>query len=81
MSFSRSRFIVMALRHSSSTRMSESHRDELQVRLRSEIHITNLTRQLNETNRRLQQSQSAAVPQIHQNHNLCRETTAKAASQ
>lgn len=41
------------------------HRDELQVRLRSGIRITNLTRQLNETNRRLQQqSQSAAATPV-----------------
>ncbi len=37
------------------------HRDELQVRLRSGIRITNLNRALNETNRRLQRSQEAAA--------------------
>ncbi len=40
------------------------HRDELQVRLRSGIRITNLTRQLNETNRRLQQAQSAPAAPV-----------------
>jgi sigma-B regulation protein RsbU (phosphoserine phosphatase) len=37
------------------------HRDELQVRVRAGIRITNLNRELNESNRRLQRSQEAAV--------------------
>ena len=37
------------------------HRDELQVRLRAGIRITNLNRELNETNRRLQHRQEAAA--------------------
>jgi sigma-B regulation protein RsbU (phosphoserine phosphatase) len=37
------------------------HRDELQVRLRAGIRITNLNRALNETNRRLQRGQEAAA--------------------
>lgn len=41
------------------------HRDELQVRLRAGTRITNLNRELNETNRRLKRSQEAAA-QIQQ---------------
>lgn len=41
------------------------HRDELQVRLRAGTRITNLNRELNDTNRRLQRSQEAAA-QIQQ---------------
>jgi serine phosphatase RsbU (regulator of sigma subunit) len=37
------------------------HRDELQVRLRAGIRITNLNRELNETNRRLQHGREAAA--------------------
>ncbi len=37
------------------------HRDELQVRLRAGIRITNLNRQLNATNKRLLSSQTAAA--------------------
>ena len=37
------------------------HRDELQVRVRAGIRITNLNRELNETLRRLQHSQEAAA--------------------
>ena len=37
------------------------HRDELQVRLRAGIRITNQNRELNETNRRLQRSREAAA--------------------
>ncbi|MGH7171571.1 MAG: protein kinase domain-containing protein, partial [Gemmataceae bacterium] len=37
------------------------HRDELQVRLKAGIRITNLNRALNETNRRLQQDREAAA--------------------
>jgi serine/threonine protein kinase len=37
------------------------HRDELQVRVRAGIRITDLNRELNETNRRLQRSSEAAA--------------------
>ncbi|MGH7170348.1 MAG: protein kinase domain-containing protein [Gemmataceae bacterium] len=37
------------------------HRDELQVRLRAGIRITNLNRELHETNRRLQRGREAAA--------------------